>query len=174
MILSYYLITSRAFGCICGPDRVVCDSSYCEVMRCVTSCRRSIVQCEHSRDWLLPQIVVQFGNNGDPMTLKIVQCELVIRYNRYHLFYVLTSLQGCHSVIAMGVSFPTRAVRGRPITKDCAIWPITAVRAHRKEGFRETDSSNCFARVVYESFRSEVKLNLLFEKTKVFFDLACT
>ncbi len=41
-----------------------------------------------------------------------------------------------------------RAVCVRPITKDCAIWPITAVRAHGKEGFRETDSSNCFTWVV--------------------------
>ncbi len=47
------------------------------------------------------------------------------------------------------------------------------MRAHGKEGFRETDSSNCFTRVVYESFRNEVKLNQFFEKTKVFFDLAC-
>ncbi len=46
-------------------------------------------------------------------------------------------------------------------------------RAHGKEGFRETDASNCFARVVYESFRNEVKLNRFFEKTKVFFDLGC-
>ncbi len=76
----------------------------------------------------------------------------LVRYNLYHL--VLTSLQGCHSIMAMGVSFLTRAVHGRPITKDWAIWPITAVRAHGKEGFRETDSSNCFAQVVYESFRN--------------------
>uniref|UniRef100_A0A673J632 Calcium-transporting ATPase n=1 Tax=Sinocyclocheilus rhinocerous TaxID=307959 RepID=A0A673J632_9TELE len=35
----------------------------------------------------------------------------LVRYNQYHLFYVLTSLQGCHSVMAMGALFPTRAVR---------------------------------------------------------------
>ncbi len=48
------------FAVVCGPDRVVGDSSYCKVMQCETSCRRSIVQCE---------------NSSDPMTLKIVQCE---------------------------------------------------------------------------------------------------
>ncbi len=49
---------------VCGPHRVIGDSSYCKVMQWVPSCHRSIVQCEHSSDWLLPQIVVQ--------------CELVI------------------------------------------------------------------------------------------------
>ncbi len=79
MISCYYLITSRVrLAVVCGPDRVVGDSSYCKVMQCVTSCRRSIVQCEHSSDWLLPQIVVQCENNGEPMTLKIAQCELGI------------------------------------------------------------------------------------------------
>ncbi len=102
-----------------------------------------------------------------------LQLELV-RYNRYHLFYVLTSLQGCHSVMAMGVLLPTRAVHGRPITKDCAIWPITAVRANGKEGFRDSDSLNCFARVVYESFRNEVKKSIFFRKLKCFLTLhAC-
>ncbi len=69
----------RAFGCICGSDRVVGDSSYCEIVQCETPCRGSIVQCEHSRDWILPQIVMQCENNGDPTSLKIVQCELGIK-----------------------------------------------------------------------------------------------
>ncbi len=47
-------------------------------MQCET-CRRSIVQCEHRNDWMLPQIVVQCEQSSDPMTLKIVQCELCIR-----------------------------------------------------------------------------------------------
>ncbi len=33
---------------VCRPDRVVGESSYCKIMQCVTSCRRSIVWCEHS------------------------------------------------------------------------------------------------------------------------------
>ncbi len=66
------------FGCSCGADRVFGDSSYCKVMQCETSCHRSIVQCEHSSDLMLPQIVVQCENSSDPMTLKIVQCELCI------------------------------------------------------------------------------------------------
>ncbi len=63
---------------VCGPDRVVGDSSYCKVMQCVTYCLRSIVQCEHSSNWMLPQIVVQCKNNRDPTTLKIMLCELSI------------------------------------------------------------------------------------------------
>ncbi len=38
----------------------------------IWSCRRFIVQCEHTSNWMLPQIVVQCENNGDPMTLKIM------------------------------------------------------------------------------------------------------
>ncbi len=73
MILHYFLITS----CICLAV-VVDDSSCCKVMQCVTYCHLSIMQCEHSSDWILPQIVVQCENNGDPMTLKIMLCELCI------------------------------------------------------------------------------------------------
>ncbi len=51
-------------------------------MLCETSCRRSIVQCENSSDWMLPQIVVQCENSSDPMTLKTVQCELSIRVSQ--------------------------------------------------------------------------------------------
>ncbi len=61
-----------------GSDRVVGDSSYCEIVQCETPCRRSIVQCEHSSDWMLPQIVTHCENNSDPTSLKIVQCELGI------------------------------------------------------------------------------------------------
>ncbi len=50
------------------------------------------------------------------------------------------------------------AVRCRPITKDCAIWPITGVRAKGKKRFRETDYLNCFAPVVYESFTNHLKM----------------
>ncbi len=56
-----------------------CDS-YCKVMQCETSCRQSIVQCENSSVWMLPQVVMQCKNSSDPMTLKIVQCELVITW----------------------------------------------------------------------------------------------
>ncbi len=63
---------------VCGPNRVVGESSYWKVMQCVTSCRWSIVQRKHSSNWMLPQIAVQCENNSDPMTLKIVQCELGI------------------------------------------------------------------------------------------------
>ncbi len=49
VILHYYLNTSHV-AVVCGPDRVVGDTSYCKVMQCVTSCRRSIMQCEHSSD----------------------------------------------------------------------------------------------------------------------------
>ncbi len=49
VILRYFLITSRVrLAVVYGSDRVVGDSSYCKVMQCVTSCRRSIVQCEHN------------------------------------------------------------------------------------------------------------------------------
>ncbi len=69
--------TSRVrLAVVCRADRVVCNSSYCKVMQCETSCRRSIVQCENNSDWMIPQIVVQCENSSDPMTLKIVQCEL--------------------------------------------------------------------------------------------------
>ncbi len=47
---------------VCGPDRVISDSFYYKVMQCVTSCRRSIVQCEHRSNWMLPQTVVQCEN----------------------------------------------------------------------------------------------------------------
>ncbi len=62
---------------VCGPDRVVGDSSYCKVMQCVTSCRRYVMQCEHSSSWM--QRVVQSEINRDPTTLKLMQCELSIR-----------------------------------------------------------------------------------------------
>ncbi len=55
-------------------------------------------------------------------------------------------------------SYSVKAVRCRPITKACVVWPITAVRAHGKEGFRETDSLNCFARVV----RNHLEIKLLY------------
>ncbi len=56
VILPYFLITScMSLAVVCGSDRVVGDSSYCKVMQCVTSCRRSIVQYEHSSDWMLPR-----------------------------------------------------------------------------------------------------------------------
>ncbi len=65
-IILHYLHTYRVrLAVVCGEDRVVGDSSYCKVMQCETSCRRSIVQCE---------------NSSDPMTLKIVQCELGVTY----------------------------------------------------------------------------------------------
>ncbi len=76
------LVCVWLWNVVCGPDRVVSDSFYCKVMQCVTSCRRSIVQCKHSSSWKLPQIVVQCENNGDPTTLKIVQCELGIRWKK--------------------------------------------------------------------------------------------
>ncbi len=60
--------TSRVgLAVVCEADRVVGDSSFCKVMQCETSCHWSIVQCE---------------NSSDPMTLKIVQCELGIRLPR--------------------------------------------------------------------------------------------
>ncbi len=64
---------------VCGSDRVVGDSSCCEIVQCETPCRRSIVQCEHSSDRMLPQIVMQCENNSDLTSLKIVQCELGIK-----------------------------------------------------------------------------------------------
>lgn len=54
-------LNNQQWHIVCGADRVVGDSSYCNVMQFVASCRRSIVQWE---------------NNGDQTTLKIVQCEL--------------------------------------------------------------------------------------------------
>ncbi len=57
-------------------------------MQCVTSCRRSIVQCEHSSDWMLPQIVVQCENNNDPMILIIMQCELINSLLYFRIFQV--------------------------------------------------------------------------------------
>lgn len=37
------------WGVVCGPDIVVDDFSYCKIMRCVTPCRQSVMQCAHSR-----------------------------------------------------------------------------------------------------------------------------
>ncbi len=45
-----YLITSRVrLAVVCGPDRVVGDSSYCKVMQCVTSCNvnTAATECYH-------------------------------------------------------------------------------------------------------------------------------
>ncbi len=79
-VISLSLLTCvLLWNLVCGSDRVVGDSSYCEIVQCETPCRRSIVQCENSSDWMLPQIVMQCENNGDPTSLKIVQCELGIR-----------------------------------------------------------------------------------------------
>ncbi len=39
------------------------------------------MQCEHSSDRMLTQIVVQCENSSGPMTLKIVHFELGIRLN---------------------------------------------------------------------------------------------
>ncbi len=51
VILHYFLITSRVrLAVVCGADRVVGYSSYCKVMQCETSCRRSIEQCENSSE----------------------------------------------------------------------------------------------------------------------------
>ncbi len=50
------------------------------VLQCVTPCRRSIVQYEHSSNWKRLLIVVQSENDGDPTTLKITQCELGITF----------------------------------------------------------------------------------------------
>ncbi len=51
VILRFYLITSRVrLAVVCGSDRVVGDSSYCEIVQCETPCRGSIMQCEHSSD----------------------------------------------------------------------------------------------------------------------------
>ncbi len=61
---------------VCGADRVVGDSSYCKVMQRVTSCRRSIVQCENSSDRMLSQIVV-YGIN---YMLKIQVLQTKIKY----------------------------------------------------------------------------------------------
>ena len=75
-LFPYHFSCVLLWNVVCGSDRVVGDSSYCEIVQCESPCRRSIVQCEHSSDWMLPQIVVQCENNGDQMTLKIMQCEL--------------------------------------------------------------------------------------------------
>ncbi len=103
MILRYYLITSRVrLAVVCGPDRVVGDSSYYKVMQCETSCRRYIMQCEHSSDWMLPQIVVQCENNSDPMTLKIVQWELGISARLYLIASRHCSVQFIRSFCIFG------------------------------------------------------------------------
>ncbi len=86
---SYFLITFRMCLVVkqfADQTRVVGDSSYCKVMQCVTSCRQSIMQCEHSSDWMLPQIVVQCENNSDPTTLKIMHGELGIRETLWCFF----------------------------------------------------------------------------------------
>ncbi len=78
MILRYFLHFSCAFGCSLRSRQgcLVSDSSYCKVMQCETSCRRSIVQCENSSDWTLPQKVVQCENSSDwTLPQKVVQCE---------------------------------------------------------------------------------------------------
>ncbi len=78
MILRYFLHFSCAFGCSLRSRQgcLVSYSSYCKVMQCETSCRRSIVQCENSSDWTLPQKVVQCENSSDwTLPQKVVQCE---------------------------------------------------------------------------------------------------
>ncbi len=96
VILRYYTSCVR-LAVVCGSDRVVGDSSYCKVMQCVTFCRRSIVQCEHNSNWMLPQIVVQCENKGDPMTLKIMQCELSISLWEPDTLYFWRLRVGCSS-----------------------------------------------------------------------------
>ncbi len=39
---------TRQAAVVSGADKVEGDSSYCKVMKCETSCRQSIVQCENS------------------------------------------------------------------------------------------------------------------------------
>ncbi len=93
MILRYFLLLSCAFDCSL-QSRQSCRwffLLYCKVMQRVTSCRRSIVQCENSSDRMLPQIVVQCENSSDPMTLKIVQCELGIWLNSLWQNILVTS-----------------------------------------------------------------------------------
>ena len=63
---------------VCGPDRSCRRFFLLKVMQCETSCRRCIVQCEHTSNWMLPWIVMQCEKNSDPTTLKIVQSELGI------------------------------------------------------------------------------------------------
>ncbi len=40
---------SCALAVVCGADRVVGDSSYCKVMQCETSCRRSLTSKDGQR-----------------------------------------------------------------------------------------------------------------------------
>ncbi len=79
--LAFFLLT-WLWNVVCGPDRVVGDSSYCKVMQCETSCFWSIMQCEQSSSCMVPQIAVMCAYNSDPTTLKIMQCELGIRKNK--------------------------------------------------------------------------------------------
>ncbi len=92
---------------VSGPDSVVGDSSYCKVMPCVTSCLRSIMQCEHSSNWILPQIVTV--NNGDPAVWT--------QHNIPHVFlHTLKARWSCLSVFGLVLrvsGLHLRVTRGR-------------------------------------------------------------
>lgn len=51
------------------------------IVKFVTSCCQSIVQCEPNSNRTLLQIVVQCENNSDLTLLTIVQCKIVIKRN---------------------------------------------------------------------------------------------
>ncbi len=144
MILRYFLITSRVrLAVVCGVDRFVGDSSYCKVMQCETSYRRSIVQCE---------------NSSDPMTRhNRLKCLVVACNNEYSSRNLLLKSEPLKTQM-INVSFVLKWMRRSPIYINASMFAqiIRGPVSSTEEGFYEYLKITFPNNVLVSQFHSEV------------------